>query len=341
MPPYVYFSKSVSMGSPSIRSLVSYGKKAYVLRQHLNTTPMKSYTFTLCLFLFAFSLSGQHFEAGLRVGGANYLGDLTASRTWTSVGETNLHLGLIGRYHVHDFFTLRGGLNYGAISSNDSRSFRDQTRFRRNLSFRSNVWEIALATEINIHRYEPRGLEHRMSPYILIGVGLFRFNPKTYYNGEWVALQPLGTEGQGMPDHPKKYSLTQIAIPLGVGIKYAFSEQWTVSFEYSMRKTFTDYLDDTSEFYPDLDQLRQVNGELAGELSWRTDEVDPDARPPAPGSQRGDPNDQDWYIFTGVTLTYNFIKSNIFRTRKKTNKGKLSCPKVRKRKGLGKLLIGN
>ena len=36
-------------------------------------------------------------------------------------------------------------------------------------------------------------------------------NPKALYNGEWIELQPLGTEGQGTSlTSQKKYSLNQI-----------------------------------------------------------------------------------------------------------------------------------
>ena len=31
-----------------------------------------------------------------------------------------------------------------------------------------------------------------------VGVGGFYFNPKAKYEGKWVSLQPLGTEGQGL-----------------------------------------------------------------------------------------------------------------------------------------------
>ena len=63
--------------------------------------------------------------------------------------------------------------------------------------------------EFHILKYIPGSMKYRWTPYVTGGAAVFTFNPKAEYNGEWVALQPLGTEGQGLPQYPdrKKYSL--------------------------------------------------------------------------------------------------------------------------------------
>ena len=60
-------------------------------------------------------------------------------------------------------------------------------------------------------------------------------------------LQPLGTEGEGFYKGEKKYNLTQLAIPIGGGFKYAISNNVRIGIEVGFRKLFTDYLDDVSE----------------------------------------------------------------------------------------------
>ena len=298
----------------------------------------KLYT-TLLLFVFVFNLSAQHLEIGFTLGGSNYLGDLAPSRFWTSLGETNVHTGIFGKYNLNDRLAFRASLNYGRIGADDSRSITaDNFRLHRNLNFRSDITEVALTTEFNLFRFVPLHLKSRFSPYVSIGIGFFKFNPKASYQGEWYDLQPMGTEGQGLPNSPKKYRLIQPSVPLAAGFKYALTENLNVSFEYGMRKTFTDYLDDTSRNYPDLERLKQENGEMACKLSWRTDEITPDAKPPEPGSGRGDPTDMDWYIFAGFSISYNFIHGNLYQPPKMA--GKVKCPRVRKKKGvLGGLLI--
>ena len=65
-----------------------------------------------------------------------------------------------------------------------------------------------------------------------------------------------------------------IAIPAGAGIKYALSQHINLGFEVGVRKTFIDQLDHLSEQDPLL-----VN-----------------------------PHDQDWYYYSGVSLSYTFYK---------------------------------
>jgi hypothetical protein len=69
-----------------------------------------------------------------------------------------------------------------------------------------------------------------------------------------------------------------------------------------MHKTFTDYLDDVSQTY----YLNSHSNDPASYLS------DPTLNH-QPGMERGDPNNQDWYSFSGLTLTYKF---NIHGSRK-------------------------
>ena len=74
-------------------------------------------------------------------------------------------------------------------------------------------------------------------------VSIYNFNPQAENrNGQWVDLQPLGTEGQGTTAYPerKKYARTQIAIPFGGGIKYTLNERLNIMFSFSARKSLTD-----------------------------------------------------------------------------------------------------
>src|SRR5690606_3722723 len=93
----------------------------------------------------------------------------------------------------------------------------------------------------------------------------------TEFNGNEIALQPLGTEGQGTSLSTKKnYSLNQFTVPLGIGIKLNIKDGLAISLEYGIRKTFTDYLDDVSGYYVDTDILARENGTIAASLSNRS-----------------------------------------------------------------------
>jgi hypothetical protein len=159
-------------------------------------------------------------------------------------------------------------------------------------------------------------------------VAIFSFNPKAKYEGPWQTttqgepysgwyeLQPLGTEGQGTTEYPDRepYALTQVSLPFGMGIKWNFTQTLSLSLEWGMRKTFTDYIDDVSTTYVDPELLKSENTEIAMFLANRTFEDVADAYnnqyPVAEakdmeGQQRGNSENDDWYSFLGITLSFN------------------------------------
>src|SRR5690606_30739356 len=133
----------------------------------------------------------------------------------------------------------------------------------------------------------------------------------------WLELQPLGTEGQFLPlldqGYPRPYALTQINIPFGAGIRYKFTYMIDIGFEVGLRKLFTDYLDDVSSLYPNLRSLELQNPEAYIMSDRSYDIVSPDGGPQFPygagsGNVRGFSNQDDWYVFS--MLTVNFIIDN-------------------------------
>ena len=77
-----------------------------------------------------------------------------------------------------------------------------------------------------------------------------------------------------------------------------------------MRRTFTDYLDDVSGLYVDAGTLTEENGPLSQVMADRSlTPLGPDGT--NTNIQRGENNREDWYIFTGVMLTYKIGKPRI------------------------------
>ncbi len=265
---------------------------------------------TLILLLIApFILSAQYTELGLIAGTSNYQGDLAPSNLKTSFGRTHASFGAFGRYNMNNYVSIKLGLTYGRISGSDT----DNNR-ARNLSFRSDLIDVSLTGEFNILGFQPYALEKVFSPYVFAGVGLVHFNPLAQYNGEWVELQPLGTEGQGIAGNAAKYNLVQVVIPFGGGLKYAINDTWTLGAELGLRKTFTDYLDDVSSRYEDEEVLIANNGELAASLANRSGE------PIAGGTLRGNPDNKDWYVFAGFSVSFNFLDNGLVGTRSRSRK---------------------
>ena len=141
-----------------------------------------------------------------------------------------------------------------------------------------------------------------LTSYDKLGITIFRNKPKTEFNGATYALRNRRTKGQSSKS---QYGLLQLAIPCGGGIKYNINKNLVIGFEVAWRKTLTDYLDDVSTVYPDLDEQRHAHGNLSANLSDRSWENDGVAQPLSiAGDERGDPAIKDFYIITGFTLTY-------------------------------------
>lgn len=250
------------------------------------------------LFLFgAASIQAQHFEVGMFAGGSNFIGDVGNYRPHLPTGYSG---GLFVRYNFNRHWALRLHGNYGHISNADSLSgmaYRQQ----RNLSFESEIWELGLTAEFNFLEFEP-GTNHWHTPYLMGGFGIFSFNPMAEYAGEMYELRPLGTEGQQTSaNNAAFYAEGSSFLLFGMGYKWAIGDFTSIGVESTFRSTATDYLDDVSGFYPEPGVLLEERGEVAAALSDRslTESNKQDAL-------RGNPANNDWYIFTGITLQFKF-----------------------------------
>ena len=71
--------------------------------------------------------------------------------------------------------------------------------------------------------------------------------------------------------------------------------------EYGIRKSFTVYLDDISTTYVDAANLIDMSP-LGEEMSDKSLNG-----PQAKNFQRGNSKDNDWYTFTGITLSFKLL----------------------------------
>ncbi len=267
----------------------------------------------LCILLLAaVPVRGQIWlgknEIGFTVGGMNYIGDLNNQ---SMLGKVNLACGGLYRLNFDERWSLRIDVDYGHVEGGNPDYIA-----RRNLSFRSYILEGSMRAEFNFFPFSMRDDHFIWTPYIFGGIGFFAFNPKAYFtdplSGEsgWYALQPLCTEGQGTALAPERtpYTLKQLTMPFGIGVKYHPSKSLTLSAEYGFRKTWTDYIDDVSTTYVDNEQLAYISGDLVAGLADRSSEVEP-GYVNAAGIKRGDDSLDDWFAYfnINVTLKLDFI----------------------------------
>jgi len=276
----------------------------------------------VCLPALAFAnITFAQLSVQIAPGIMNYGGDIQNKIYTFQEGNFAISGTLIYSFNK---FSARAGMTFGKVMGDDLKGTGYETR---NLSFNSNITEGSAALQYDLFLLDDN---HKITPYAFAGVGVFHFDPYTYYDSQKVYLQPLGTEGQGLPAYPDKkvYSLTQFEIPFGVGVKYKLSERFLIGIEFCSRFLFTDYLDDISTTYPDENELFKGRGQLAVDVSYRGDEFDPSNPYPLEGAARGNPSHNDNYYTTTFTLTYVFSEHSFFNNGSGGKKNKaVNCPK--------------
>lgn len=244
-------------------------------------------------------------EIGFFGGGSYYIGDLNPLQHFV---YSKPSFGAIFRYNLTKRYSLRFTGSYGNVYASDADA-SDPFQVNRNLSFKSDIFELAFGIEIDWFDYNINNMKNPITPYFFYEIAYFKMNPVAELDGREYTLQNLGTEGQGTSLSTKQpYKLNQISLPIGIGLKFNIRKRMAISFEYGIRKTFTDYMDDVSGSYVDPDLLSAYNGSLAAELSDRS--IDNSGLSNV-GFNRGNPNTKDWYAFYGVMFTFKPFKENI------------------------------
>lgn len=251
-------------------------------------------------------------ELGFNLGFGSYLGDLQPRQY--SYQHAGVATGVYVRANINSMVSFRGFGNALQVSGSDADS-RDQSHINRNLSFKTNILEFGAQIELSalpFDKFNPANNRNKRyfnyTPYVTAGLNVFHFNPRTLYNGQWVDLQPLNTEGQNSSFNAEQaYKLTQIAIPFGLGFKFSPAKRITFAIEFGARKTFTDYLDDVSGSYADETKMKAEKGFVAADLAYRTDELTGFAgTSPVAHTARGNSSNKDWYLVNTASFTYKF-----------------------------------
>ena len=235
------------------------------------------------------------------VGSANYLGELSNPASLNIV-KPSFNLGL--EHYLNRRISARVEGYYYQIAGNDK--LADNSRIVRNLSFFSNNIELNASGVLNLLPNGRRFYQRQtINFYGFIGIGFTYINPKTTYNGQTIALQPVKTEGV-------HYSKFQPVIPFGGGMRLKMGPFFNLVVEAGLRRTFTDYLDDVSSAtYADPATL---GSDLARALNNRSD---------GKASVRGNPNSVDYYFLMTGKLQYylpydlSALKRNKLYTQKR------------------------
>ena len=201
----------------------------------------------------------QIYEVGVFVGGSNFIGDVGAT-TYISPNQTAF--GAVFKWNRSARHSLRASLIYSNIEGLDSKS-DDPRRLERGYSFDNSLLEISAGMEFTFLDFDLHDGTKKTTPYLYTGISManhdnYYFSPTGVYTSEDTTSWAYG-------------------IPMVLGVKTTFLDNFILGFEIGARYTFTDELDGS---VPDA-QYRQ-------QFSF------------------GNTNSNDWYVFSGFTITYTF-----------------------------------
>jgi hypothetical protein len=214
---------------------------------------------SVIFFTTPFKITGQNFEVATLFGGSNYQGDLADGLFIFK--ETQPCVGVSIRYLPESFWALRLGYNYGTLRGSDLNS-TDLSIKGRGFSFKSRFSEMSVIGEILLNSSRSRGrygiFQTRFTPFLFGGLSF------TALNGRPQA--PADRFPNPFPEENARNSF--LGIPVGLGARVQFSENFALGFEGGLRAVFSDYLDGVSK--------------------------------------NGNPTKNDWYLIGGLTLHYIF-----------------------------------
>lgn len=248
--------------------------------------------------------------------------------------ETHFSAALFGRYNFSPRIAVTGMFAYGKVSGDDKNFVGEKRTYvqnkatvndfefnkYRNLNFYSDIYEFSVHAEYNFLPNDLTSYTRRpFVPYAFLGLGIFNFNPKSTFNNKVVELQPLATEGQGSTTYntTKKYPLTAVCIPIGLGFRQKIGDDLFIGVEGGIRFTRTNYLDDVGGAFGSRSVIYGATGRTGLFMSDRSWELNPAADPNNSnplaedfkfyeGDKRSDRSlfQNDVYFMAGITLSY-------------------------------------
>ncbi len=270
---------------------------------------MKGYflfTFFIISCIPVFSQKG--YELGVLGGVSFYVGDINPNYSIKTPGPS---LMVLGRYNFNTRTSIRLDVAAGRLIGKDKLS-ENPFQQARNLSFRTDYLDSSLDLEFNFFNYVHGSRDQYFTPYVFGGIAFTYYNPRAKLDDTWYNLRQFGTEGQAVGD---EYARIIPALSYGMGFKIDINYEWSFNVEMSARQMFTDYIDDVSTTYPDMNELASTRGEIAPLLSDRSGElgIEPIG---TEGRQRGVSGDNDSYYSFRLGVVYYI--------------GLLQCPAISK-----------
>ena len=197
---------------------------------------------------------------------------LGGSNTISDLGSTHFiyanspAFGLIYKWNLTTRYALRASFITSKLKSSDYYA-NDLSRFNRFFEVDNKVFEFSAGMEVNFFDFDLHNQDREFSPYFFTGINYFQYQLFTIRNG----LSSI--------DVNKYDSALEFSIPAIVGIKFSVNNSLVLSFETGIRYSLTDNIDGSNPIGQFENDIQLKHGELYN---------------------------NDWYVFTGIALSYTF-----------------------------------
>ncbi len=233
---------------------------------------MKKHLIAIVFLLSSIYSFAQINELGVFLGGSNYIGDIGSTRY---IWPNSFAVGGIYKWNMSPHFTIRGTYTYSKITGDDTKS-GNSFREARGLSFSNSLHELAGGIEYHFFKYSLSKIGYTQTPYIIVEAAVANYATR---------------------DDGRIFNFT---VPFGFGYKTKLAHNIGIAFETSFRYTFRDDIDG----YP---TYTNVDGD--------GNPVDPPPNPDDPnsvGNIQINSNNNDWYVFTGITIVFGFGREGCY-----------------------------
>lgn len=175
--------------------------------------------------------------------------------------------GLVYKWNITRRYAIRTNFMSSTLKSYDTQAAQDISRFNRFFTVDNQLLEFSAGFEINFFDFNLHDDDKEFSPYLFAGAGYFQHQLYTI------------SEASVTPEVTKYDSEVNFSIPIILGIKASLSPLFVLSLETGIRYTFTDNIDSSNP-----------TGKFENNITLK----------------HGSLYNNDWYVFTGFTLSYTF-----------------------------------
>lgn len=200
----------------------------------------------------------QIHEVGLFLGGSNFIGDVGAT---DYISPNQFAFGGVYKWNRSPRHSWRASVIFTELEGIDTNS-DDPRRIKRGYEFNNDIIEIAVGMEFTFFDFDLHSGKKLTTPYLFGGISVVHHDNHYFFNG--VQTQ-------------ENTSSWAYGIPMALGIKTTFLDNFILSFEIGARYAFSDEIDGSVPNDTKLQQFRF-----------------------------GNINNNDWYVFSGITITYTF-----------------------------------